>query len=328
MVDGAEREEGPAAGEVQPTLLQELANVDPPYGASAYDEVVLDGEDEAAADANDDEAPAKAGIPTGTKVVVVAAAWLLLTLFLVDRFSHDPAANGSTRLDQVAADEDENEAPADEEQGEDGDESDDGWGEDAGAGEAGVGAGGYAEALAATGADPVAGGAGSGGVYPGVPAQVSGGVGGGSAAPGAAPAATSSTAPAGPAAPGGGSATTAPSTGATTTTTMVAPGGGGSGGGGGSTHTTAAPAPPEYTITILANKQQGKWVYDTADLSVPSGSLVRMVNESSTAHTWKIGDGTAIELPAKGSTGYRTFTTTVTFACTRHDYMRGKVTVT
>lgn len=295
MVDGAEREEGPEAGEVQPTLLQELANVDPPSEVSVDDGVILDGEDEGAAGDDDDEAPARAAIPTATKVVVVAAAWLLLTLFLVDRFSDDPAVDGSTRLDRVAAGEDEHEAPADDEQGGDGDESDYAGAEDLGAGEAGAGAGAYGEAVAVAGADPVAGGTGGGGVYPGVPAQVSGGV-------------------------GGGSATTAPSTGATTTTTTVAPAGGG-----GSTNTTAAPAPaPAATIRISWNGFKN--VYDYTDVKVPSGSVVRMINDSLENHTWKIGQSDTPISP--GASFDRTFTASVPFGCSLHPYMKGKITVT
>lgn len=327
-MDEVEREGGPdqpvreqdepqpaeaAGAEPAPTLLQELATLGPTEDVGP--DVAEPPVDE------DDDLPARPRVRTSTKVVVVAAAWLLLTLVLVSRFSSDgPQANSSTRLDQAAA--------GDEEAaGDEGEASGDAEPGDASAGEAGDGE--YSDGVAVYGDDPsagaVSGGAGGGGVYAGVPHGDSGGVGGGAAVPGAAPgesATATSTAPA--AGPGGGSATTvAPAGGGTTDTTAPS-----AGAGGGSTSTTAAPSPaaPGPAATVHISWNGNKFVYDNPNFSVPSGSVVRMINDTDDPHTWKMGKSN-LAIPPRGFVD-RTITASSQFGCDTHRYMTGRITVT
>ncbi len=296
-----------------PALLQELAAPEPVED--------VDGPDVPAQDDDEDVLP-KGGMRTSTKVVLVAAGWLLLTLFLVGRFSGSPTAERATRLDQAAAGDEGDEVAVPGE--EDPDEASAGDSQEIGVGEFGDGTAAYADAAAIGGTDAVTGGTG-GGVYAGVPAEGSGGVGGGGALPGVAPA-PGPTAGA-PAADGGSTTTTAPSPGGTTDTT--APSGGG---GGGTTTTTSAAAPPpgsgpeERTITI--SRRQGRYVYDWPSLSLPAGSRVRMADSTNASHTWKIGNDGPIAVPKSGFTDYRTFNSTVSFRCTVHEELKGTITVT
>ncbi|MBW3615192.1 MAG: hypothetical protein KY439_07790, partial [Actinobacteria bacterium] len=196
------REEGPDVGHPAPALLQELAALD-----RAQEVVACAGEP---AEPEDEEVPARPRVRTSTKVVLVVGAWLLLTLFLVGRFSGGPVPEGSARLDQAATGDEEDEAAAEGEEAS-GEESSGDGSEELAVGELVAGGGTYGDGTAIAGADPVAGGAGGGAVYAGIPAEASAGVGGGGAVPGAAPGSPGSTAVA--PGSGGGSTTTAPSAG-------------------------------------------------------------------------------------------------------------------
>ncbi|MBW3557198.1 MAG: hypothetical protein KY454_09730 [Actinobacteria bacterium] len=293
-----------------PSLLQELAAPEP------VEDVDEPGEP---ADDDDEDVPAKGGMRTSTKVVLVAAGWLLLTLFLVGRFSGGPTAERATRLDQAAAgDEGDEVAVPGEEDSDDASAADS---QEIGVGEFGAGTAAYADAAVIGGTHAVTGGTG-GGVYAGVPAEGSGGVGGGGALPGVAPA-PGPTAGA-PAADGGSTTTTAPSPGGTTDTT--APSGGG--GSGTTTTTAAAPPPgaptPAETVRISSNRN--KFVYDKPNFSVPSGSVVRMVNDTAVSHTWKMATWN-VSIPPGGYVD-RTITATGEFGCDTHRYMAGTITVT
>lgn len=298
-----------------PALLHELAAPD------VSDEPEPIPEEELV-DEKDAVAP-RPRVGTSTKFVLVAAAWLLLTLFLVGRFSGGPPPEGSTRLDQSVTDEEDQEA-------------DDGEGAaaEAEAGDAPVGealAGDYADAATiygdGTSAGAGAGGAAGGGsgVYAGVPADGSAGVGGGGAAPGAAPGAPGTTTSPGPAPGSGGTgATTTPPTGGSTTDTTAA-----SGGGSGTTTTTAGASPPDApaaAATVRISWNGNKFVYDKSNFSVPSGSVVRMVNDTAESHTWKMSTWN-VSIPPGGYVD-RTITATGQFGCDTHRYMTGRITVT
>lgn len=312
---GEPRPEEPDREWPEPVLLQELAFADVTDGSEPIAGEEPDDEEEP------DEVAARSRVRTSTKVVVVAAAWLLLTLFLVGRFSGGPLPEGSTRLDQAVTDE-EDAATADGHEA--ADEVDAG---DASAGESL--AGDYADGAAIYGDGTTAGsgaGGGGSGVYAGVPADGAAGVGGGGAVPGAAPGASGpATSPLPAPGSGGGAATTTPPAGGGTTDTTAASGGGS---GGTTTTTTAAAQPdaPAPAATIHISWNGNKFVYDRSNLSVPAGSVVRMVNDTAESHTWKMGTWN-VPIPPGGYVD-RTVTATGQFGCDNHRYMTGRITVT
>lgn len=312
---GEPRPEEPEPEWPVPALLQELAVTD-------VGEEPEHSPEEEPVDEDDGAAPGPR-VRTSTKVVLVAAAWLLLTLFLVGRFSGSPSPEGSTRLDQSATDQEDQEAEGGEEAGAEADA------EDAPAGEAL--AGDYADGAAIYGDGSNGGGAGGvagggSGVYAGLPADGSAGVGGGGAAPGAAPGAPGTTTSPTPApGSGGGAATTTPPAGGGTTDTTAAPGGGS----GGTTTTTAGAPPPDApapAATVRISWNGNKFVYDRPTISVPSGSVVRMVNDTAESHTWKMATWN-VSIPPAGYVD-RTITATGQFGCDTHRYMTGRITVT
>jgi hypothetical protein len=79
-------------------------------GSAGWDEVLGGGAgdggvppDEPDDDIDEDEAPPKKRIKTSTKVFLVVAGWLLLTLFLVGQFSKDKGGPSAVaNLDTVA----------------------------------------------------------------------------------------------------------------------------------------------------------------------------------------------------------------------------------
>lgn len=301
---GETRSEEPEPEWPVPALLQELAATDVSDEPEPIPEEELVDED-------DGVAP-RPRVRTSTKVVLVAAAWLLLTLFLVGRFSGGPPPEGSTRLDQFATDEEDEEAEDGEEAATEVDAADTPVGEAL--------AGDYADGAAIYGDGTSGGGVAGGGsgVYAGVPADGSAGVGGGGAAPGT----TTSPAPA-PGFGGGAATTTSPAGGGTTDTTAASGGGSGT-----PTTTTGAPPPdaPAPAATVHISWNGNKFFYDRPTFSVPSGSVVRMVNDTAESHTWKMATWN-VSIPPGGYVD-RTITATGQFGCDTHRYMTGRITVT
>ena len=307
----------------------------------------------------EDEAPEKQKrIKTSTKVVLVAAGWVLLTLFLIGQFSADKAQPSAVaRLDTVSGEdgatdetlEEEFEPePVDTEEEEALDVDGDGFlsAEEQGIveGEAAASLDGGGSSSSGEGASgSTGGGTGSGS------GSTSGGEsgGGGNAVPGAAPATTTT-------------ARTGAGGGATTTTTA---GGGGGGGGGGTTSTTATTKPGgggttttttasttttstatstpsglHLLVKAVAEKRYEFPSPHTKDLSLPVGSTITFDNnEDDRRHSFTIrrsvttllvwdsgelaaGDDPEPSPPLQAGT--------YTFACTNHpNSMNGTIAV-
>ena len=302
----------------------------------------------------DDPPKKKKRIATSTKVILVIAGWLLLTLFLVGEFSKDKnetdiraqleSANdfyddGGTpdvvdTEDEEAADLDGDGFITEEERaaaleglssaGEDGSSS------EAAAGEDGSGSDGGGDAGS---------GSGGGGVYPGQPAD-------GETAPTAVPGT----------APGGGPTTTTTAAGggggggggggnATTTTTAKPGGGGGGGATTTSSPTTSAPPPPPPTteqpgdpVTLDVTASGLAYHYPegySSTLVLPRGSKIRFDNtegNNGTSHSFTVLNGWNSG-QIKANDGTRTMPDGLTvgtyqFRCTVHASMNGTITVT
>jgi plastocyanin len=300
----------------------------------------------------------KKKIPTSTKFLVIAIAWVGLVLVLINQFKHDaPEANLSAQLETNGATFDDGGTPdiIDTPEEEAADLNGDGVldeqelelaheaaaaaagtdGDLAAGGEAGDGSGGGTTSGGSSGSDdptaetlvpgaaPSGGGTATGGSTGGTTGGSSGDT-----------TATTTSGGAGGGIVGGVTTTTAKSGGSGATTTTTAGGGGGgtatttatttAGGGGGGGTTT--PTPTDTTITIAGNSGNG-FTYSPHNFTVPAGSRVRMTNTSANAHTWKLGDGVAIPVAKGATTIYQTVQSTVTYRCTLHTGMTGTITV-
>ncbi len=308
---------------------------------------------------DDDEGAAGRGMKTSTKVVLVAAGWVLLTLFLVGQFSDDPTDQTATaRLDTVAGGNVDldgdgiiDEVVEEEATDVNGDGIIEiGEGVDEGVASASGADGGDSGGADGSGASGEGGGGSSAesGSYQATPTES----GGASAVPGAAPSSggttggtsggtsgsSSSTTTAGGGSSGGSSSTTSTTRPPTTTT-------GGGGGGTSSTTTTTAggggspppPPPPGNSAIILIVKARNEaYEYPAghgANLQLPTGSQIRLDNIEST------GQRHSFTIPAiwdsgeiKSDQGTRTSPAlspgTYTYTCTKHPAtMRGTITV-
>lgn len=298
-----------------------------------------DGFDDDLGDDEGEPTEKKKRIATSTKIVLVVAGWLLLTLFLVGEFSEDKTPTDTVEaqldtVDDVDGEIAEEDVVIDEEAAlESFDADGDGVlseSERAAAVEA------Y-EAAVASGEISI--GEAWKGVTGGIATATEEGV-GESAAPGAAPPSGAGTSDgSGGTSSGSGSGSDSGST----TTTATAGGGGGGGSttttakpsGGGTTDTTvkpsttttpttteASPPPPppgsppvDRTITISGNLGVG-FAYSPRNFTVPAGSRISMVNNSSRDHTWKLGDGPDEPVVKEATVGPRVVTETVTYRCT------------
>jgi plastocyanin len=288
---------------------------------------------------DDDEPPKKKRVKTSTKIVLVVGAWLLLTLFLVGRFSSEkPQPSAVARLDTVSGEDgaaagDEEEAfepePVDTEEEELLDVDGDGF---LSAAEQGITEG---EASAASENGGSGSGSGGSGSSTGTPTG-EGGSGGGNAVPGAAP---------------GGGATTS-------TTAGSSSGGGGGGGGGGSTSTTAGggggtsttrpptttssstttststsiASGPEATISITdpTTNIGSPGVFNPGNLVIASGTKVRIHNQDTKAHGWDLPNYGEVAIAAGEFSSYITLTgasgSTIDYKCSVHSSMKGRIT--
>lgn len=306
-------------------------------------------------DDDDEGAPKKKKrMATSTKIVLVIAGWLLLTLFLVGEFSKDktPTADtASAQLDTVdgeLTEEEVDELAIDEEVAlEEFDSDGDGVLSDT---ERAAAVEAY-EAAVASG--EIAIGEPYRGVTGGTATATEEGT-GESATPGAGPTGGSGSG-SGSGGTGTGGGTGSGSTGSTTTTAAT---GGGGGGGGGSTTTTAKPGggsstttvrpttttsptttapppppppPPDEVSesTMLVTGTPGAFVIAPRDFTIAAGSKVRMQNASNKDHKWKLSDRPEITVAKNTTSPYQTFGTpgTVSYYCTIHDNMDGTITV-
>lgn len=276
----------------------------------------------------------KPRVRTSTKVVVIAAVWVLFTLFLVGRFSAGKDTSVSARLDtnvqgsgedaalevvdseeEVALDADGDgfltaeeqgivEGSSSSSEGGDGSGSD---GSDGGGGPATSEAGVYEGTAtpAVPGAAPGGGSTGGG--------STSGGSTGGGSTGAAAPATTTTTSKS--------TSSTSTSKPATTTTPTTQQGGGGS-------PTTAQ---PETRTIAITGGNPTNYRFDPADVTLPAGSTVVLQNKSNRSHVWKITGRESVDIP-KDKTREATFSTPgrYDYLCTieTHLNMRGTITVT
>jgi plastocyanin len=283
---------------------------------------------------DDDEAPKKKKrVATSTKIVLVVAGWILLTLFLVGEFSENKNKpnTASAELQTTTPEFDDGGTPdiVDTEAEAEFDLDGDGFLDETErtaaieAFEASVEAG-----EVAIGESDVSDSEGGGtGAYPGPDGETAE-----TAVPGAAPssggsATNTTTTTAKPSGGGGGSPTTtapAPTTtkpGAPAPTTTTTP------------PTTAPPPPPgaqPTDNTIVVTGTPGAFVLEPRDLSIVQGSRVRMQNLSNKDHKWKVGNRDEVTVDkAGGVSDYQVFNTkgTISYRCTIHPGMDGTITV-
>jgi plastocyanin len=280
---------------------------------------------------DDDEAPKKEKrVATSTKIVLIVAGWILLTLFLVGEFSrnkNDPdTANAELQTTTGGFDDGGTPDVVDTEAEAEFDIDGDGFLDETE----------RSAALEAFEASFEAGevaidesdvsesdGDGSGdGTSPGPDGETAT-----SAVPGAAPASGGSTTTTAKPSGGGGSPTTtaAPTTtkpGNSPTTTT-------------SPTTTAPPPPPPpppnevSESTILVTGTPGAFVLAPRSFTIAEGSKVRMQNSSNKDHKWKIADRPEVTV-AKGTTSaYQEFNSkgSIPYRCTIHPDMDGTITV-
>lgn len=312
---------------------------------------------------SDDEDAPRGGMKTSTKVVLVAAGWVLLTLFLVGQFSEDPEDPSATaRLDTVAGEsvDLDGDGVIDEVVEEEAtDVNGDGIIEIGEGVEEGVatasGADGGSEGSDGSGASGEGGAGSSGsesGSYQATPTES----GGANAVPGAAPSSGGSTS-------GGSTATTTRSGSSPTTTAGSGSSGGSSttsttrppttttgGGGGGATSSTTttttttttaggggSPPPPGNSAIILIVKARNE-AYEypsgySANLQLSTGSQIRFDNIESTGvrHSFTIPavwDSGEIKSDQGTRTSPALSPGTYTYTCTKHPTtMRGTITV-
>jgi plastocyanin len=275
---------------------------------------------------DDDEAPRKKKrVATSTKIVLVVAGWILLTLFLVGEFSENrnKPDTASAELETTTEEFDDGGTPdiVDTEAEAEFDLDGDGFLDEAERGaaleafEASVEAG--EVAIGESDVSESEGSGGGGGTYPGPDGETAT-----PAVPGAAPSGGSGSSTTTTAKPGGGGS---PTTTAAPTTTK--PGGGG--GTTSTTPTTAAPPPPPTTEApgdpVALNVTASGFLYQypagySKNLSLPAGSTISFKNTEASAnidHSFSIVNGwdsgvvnknsavkTSPEL-AKGSYEYR-----------------------
>jgi hypothetical protein len=262
-----------------------------------------DGDDDGAAVAK------KKRIPTGTKILLVLGAWILLTLFLVGRFTSEKAQPSATaKLDTVSGEavdpepvDTEEEAALDadgdgflsaEEQGiTDGSAAAAADGAGAASSEAQAYEGTPGGSGGATGTGSAGGDGGSGTAA--VPGAPPGGAGGGSGGGGG----TTSTTAAGGSGGGGNGTTSTTKPGSTTSTTKQ-------GGGTTTSSTTTTTAPPTTTTTTGANvpstassTYKGRTVgfLPTTEVTVrlDNGTAeVTITNDTDNDHDFKVGSAT------------------------------------
>ena len=301
---------------------------------------------------DDDGTPEKKKrVKTSTKIVLVVAGWLLLTLFLVGQFSADKAQPSAVaRLDAVSGedgatdetlDEEFEPEPVDTEEEEALDTDGDGF---LSAAEQGIVEGDAAASLESGGSSSSSGSGGSGSTSGGTSTGGDSGS-GGNAVPGTAP--------------GGGPTTSTTRAGSGTTTTTTAGGGGGGGGttsstpttkpGGGNTTTTTPsttstttggpPPPPPVTITIRATAKD-TYTYPsgyTSALQLPAGSKITFDNDhAGTRHSFTVTQGNTVVWdtgrirsidPTETSPEFAAGT--YAFTCTNEDQtMGGSISVT
>lgn len=302
-------------------------------------------------DSGDDASPTR--VRTGTKVVLVAAGWVLLTLFLIGQFSSDTEQAGDrARLDTVAGadldgDGDVDEVVEEEASDVNGDGIIEvGEGVEEGTATASTEEDGSSTDPPGSGSAPSgSSGSADGGASPGGAADDGGDGAGADAVPGAAPSGgtTATTSGAGS---GGSTTTTARASGGSTgggssgtSSTTTTTSGGGSGGSSGSstTTTTAAPSTASSPIILIVRARDERYEYPSgfsADLRLPVASQIRLDNVEANAgvrHSFTIptfwdsgkirsGDGTRTSPPLpQGS---------YTYTCTEHPVpMRGTITV-
>lgn len=317
-------------------------------GTMVVEEVVDDEGDE----------PPKKKIPTSTKFLLIAIAWVALVFVLINQFKKDaPEANLSAQLDttdgatfddggtpdiidtpsEEAADLNgdgvleadelaqarEGSATAGRELATGGAGGGEGSGGSSGSSGGGSGGGGSDDPTAGAalpGAAPT-GGATGGGSGTTTTTVAAGGGSGGSGGDGGGATTTTTTKS------GGGTTTTTTTTKATTTTTSAPPAGGGGGG-------------QTSPITLAVGAKDKKYVYPpgfTKDLVLPRGSRITFTNNETSAgtgrdHSFTISDG----VWDSGILGKNKFATSpglpagsYTYACSTHpDTMNGTLTVT
>lgn len=281
---------------------------------------------------DDEPAAKKKRVATSTKVILVVGGWLLLTLFLVGQFSKGSAGPDtvSAQLDTVNEDFDDGGTPdvVDTDAELVFDSDGDGYLDET---ERAAVVEAY-EAAVASG-EVVVGEPWHGTVSEGSALATDDGATAAPAVPGAGPASDASASAAPPGLTSETTTTTTKPGGATSTTTTTTKSGGTS-----STTTTAKAAPASTTTTTAADAapvdraitvsgNPSGFSYDPRSFSVPSGSRVKMVNRSTAAHTWQIGDGAPKPLPKDGTIDYQTITSTVSYRCTIHPGMEGTITV-
>lgn len=256
-----------------------------------------------ASEARDTEKKKKKRVPFATKAVVVAAAWVLLTLFFVGRFSGERDAATSARLDQT-----------DTVGGEAGDEGEgEGGGEEAASDD-----GTLDEGVADAESEAFSSGSGSGGDGGGS----SGGGTGASTGGGGSTATTSLTSTT-----RGGSSTTVTTTKPGGSTTSTSPATTAPGGGGGTT-TTAPPSSRtvdvrfatggEFATTSVTIARNGRISFRNTDVTNSRHDLQR----NDTTVKVKVDNGETKEYPLQFTNAG-----TYTFTCTQPGHF-GQLTVT
>ena len=308
-------------------------------------------------DDDDGEPRKKKRIATSTKIVLVVAGWLLLTLFLIGEFSKDKTPTGDTasaQLDTVDSDGDgeldaEDDLFIDEEVALEEFDTD--------------GDGVLSESERAAAVEAYEAAVASGEIVTGEPWKgVTGGAAtateegtGESAMPGAGPTSGGSGSGSGTGS-GSGSTGTGGGAGSTgsTTTTAASSGGGGRGAtttttkGAAQSPTTTAnpttttsptttspppppPPPPDEVSesTIVVTGTPGAFILAPRSFTVAVGSKVRMQNSSNKDHKWKLSDRPEILVEKGTVSAYQTFNTrgTISYHCTIHDKMDGTITV-
>lgn len=288
-------------------------------------------DDELDDELDDDEAPKKKKrVATSTKIVLVVAGWILLTLFLVGEFSRnkDKPDTASAELQTTTGEFDDGGTPdvVDTEAEAEFDLDGDGFLDETErsaaleAFEASVEAG--EVAIGESDVSESDGGGSGDATYPGPEGETAT-----SAVPGAAPSSGSSTTTTAKPSGGGGASPTTTAAPATTTTrqgnaptTTTSP-------------TTTAPPPgaqPSDT-TIVVTGTPGAFVLEPRNFSIVQGSRVRMQNLSNKDHKWKVGNRDEVTVNKTGGiSDYQEFNTkgAISYRCTIHPDMDGTITVT
>lgn len=315
--------------------------------SAGWDEVLGGGgvgeEPEAPDDGDDGDdgggaPPPKKRVKTSTKVVLVAAGWLLLTLFLVGQFSKDKAQPSAVaRLDTLSGADGSGEDGAEDElfEPEPVDTEEEALLDVDGDGFLSAAEQGITEGEAAASIEGgVGGGSGSsGGTYEGTAGGSSSGADGstgtGNAVPGAAPTGSGSGSTSGGGTTSGGGSTGGSGSGGTTSTTAGGSGGGGGGtgsttttsrsGGGGTTTTTTTTASPTTSTTTTSpggpvpSTATATWKGNTAGFDPASVTVrlsngiakVTITNDSNLDRDFRVEGGSWREIKKHGGT--RTF---------------------